>query len=45
VTLDGKEAELEGLLGRVPGGYKLFPPHTFSQIEFDVAEKKPETPE
>jgi len=44
VTVDGKEAELEGLVGRVPAGFKLFPPHTISQIEFDMAEKKPEPP-
>ena len=44
VTLDGKEAELQGLVGRVPAGYKLFPPNTLGQVEFDAAEKKPETP-
>jgi hypothetical protein len=44
VTLDGKDAELEGLIGRVPAGYKLFPAHTIGQIEFDAAEKKPEAP-
>ncbi len=42
VMLDGKEAELVGLLARVPAGYRLFPLHTISEIEFDV-EKKAET--
>ena len=41
VMLDGKEAELVGLVGKVPAGYRLFPPHTISEIEFDT-EKKPD---
>ena len=43
-TLDGQEAQLEGLLGRVPAGYKLFPPHTVAEVLFDAAEPeaKPE---
>lgn len=40
VTLDDKPATLEGLLGRVPVGYKLFPIHTLLDIRFDEAEKK-----
>jgi hypothetical protein len=32
VTLNGKMASLEGVLGRSPAGWKLFPPHTVSQI-------------
>ncbi len=41
VTIDGKEAELVGFVGKVPAGYRLFPPHTLTSIEFDD-EKKPE---
>jgi hypothetical protein len=45
VQLDGKNGQLEGLLGRVPAGYKLFPVHLIQEIEFDVrkdeGEKKP----
>jgi hypothetical protein len=33
-NLDGKPATLEGLLGRVPAGYKLFPVHTIAEVEF-----------
>jgi hypothetical protein len=42
--IDGQEATLEGLLGRVPAGYKLFPPHTIAEVLFDAAEPeaKPE---
>lgn len=40
VTLDGKPATLEGLLGRVPAGYKLFPLHTLAEVQFEDA--KPE---
>jgi hypothetical protein len=38
-TIDGKPAELEGLLGRVPAGYKLFPVHTISEVQFDAADE------
>jgi hypothetical protein len=42
-TIDDKPATLEGLLGRVPGGYRLFPAHTISAIQFDAKpEAKPE---
>ena len=37
-TIDGKPAELEGLLGRMPAGYKLFPAHTISEVQFDAAD-------
>jgi hypothetical protein len=37
ITLDDKQAVLEGFLGRVPAGYKLFPPHTISEIQFEEA--------
>jgi hypothetical protein len=36
--IDGKPAELEGLLGRIPAGYKLFPAHTISEVELDAAD-------
>ena len=39
---EGKTLTLEGLLGRVPAGYKLFPLHTITAIQFD--EKKGEKP-
>jgi hypothetical protein len=43
ITLDGKQATLAGLVGRVPAGYKLFPLHTFTEIQFDeYKEPKPE---
>jgi hypothetical protein len=35
VTLNDKPAVLEGLLGRVPAGYKLFPLHTITEVEFE----------
>jgi hypothetical protein len=37
-TIDGKPAVLLGLLGRVPVGYKLFPAHTISEVEFDAGD-------
>lgn len=40
VTLDGKPATLEGLLGRVPAGYKLFPIHTIGEVEFEPSGEK-----
>ncbi len=45
-TIDGKPAELVGLLGRVPAGYKLFPVHTISEVQFEAADeaKKPGPP-
>ena len=36
-TFDGKPATLEGFVGRVAVGYKLFPPHTVAEIEFEEA--------
>jgi hypothetical protein len=35
---DGKPAQLEGLVGRVPSGYKLFPAHTILHVQFDQDE-------
>jgi hypothetical protein len=37
--IDGKPAVLKGLLGRVPVGYKLFPPSTIGEILFDATEE------
>lgn len=34
VTIDEKDAQLVGLLGKVSVGYKLFPPHVIGGIEF-----------
>ncbi|OAI50491.1 hypothetical protein AYO44_05700 [Planctomycetaceae bacterium SCGC AG-212-F19] len=40
VTADEKPVMvLEGFLGRVPAGYKLFPPHTVTDIAFDEEKK------
>lgn len=33
--LDGKPAQLQGLVGRVPAGYRLFPLHTVAELTFD----------
>lgn len=38
---EGGMATLEGLLGRVATGYKLFPPHTFTEIVFDEKKDEP----
>jgi hypothetical protein len=36
VTLDdNRQAVLEGMLGRVPAGYKLFPVHLIGELKFD----------
>src|SRR5262249_20139280 len=35
IPFEDKPALLEGFLGRVPAGYKLYPPHTISEIVFD----------
>jgi hypothetical protein len=42
ITLDGQDAQLEGLLGKVPAGYKLFPVLTIGEVVFDPMEPKPE---
>ncbi len=38
VTLDGKSADLVGLVARVPAGYKFFPLHTVAEIQFDSSD-------
>jgi hypothetical protein len=35
IPFEDKQALLEGFLGRVPAGYKLYPPHTIGEIVFD----------
>jgi hypothetical protein len=40
MPLDGENATLIGLLGKVSTGYKLFPAKRISVIEFDKTEKK-----
>ena len=40
VPLDGKTATLEGFVGRVPAGYKLFPVHTVAEIVFDEGKEE-----
>lgn len=39
ISLDDKQAILEGFLGRVPAGYKLFPAHTIAEIQFEDAKE------
>lgn len=33
---DHKSAQLVGLVGQVPAGYKLFPPHTIAELRFEA---------
>jgi hypothetical protein len=40
-VLDGKPATLEGFVARVSAGYKLFPPHTVAEIQFDAVAGEP----
>lgn len=42
VTVDGKPAMLEGLLGAVPAGYRLFPMHTIADLSKDEPKGQPE---
>ncbi len=35
--LDGKQAKLQGLLAKVPAGWKLFPLHCVSEVSFEEA--------
>jgi hypothetical protein len=41
VPVEGGNAKLLGLVGRVPAGWKLFPVRRISAIEFDAGEEKP----
>ena len=44
IDLDPKKAaSLEGLIGRVPAGYKLFPVHTFKELEIGEPKENRET--
>jgi hypothetical protein len=38
---DAKSGALQGLVGRVPAGWKLFPLHTIRAVEFDRTEPAP----
>jgi hypothetical protein len=37
---DGKSAQLVGLVGQVPVGYKVFPPHTIGELRFEMGKKE-----
>jgi hypothetical protein len=37
-VLGDKPAVFEGLLGRIPAGYKLFPAHVITEVIFDATE-------
>jgi|GEM_PF-2296005 predicted aconitase with swiveling domain len=39
ITLDGKNAVLEGLVGAVPAGFKLFPMHTIGALSVEEPPK------
>jgi hypothetical protein len=43
VTLDGKDAQFVGFVGKIRGGYKLFPAHAVAEVQFDETkgEEKP----
>jgi hypothetical protein len=41
IPFDGQTATLEGLVGRVTAGYKLFPLHTIAEVQFDEAKGEP----
>jgi hypothetical protein len=41
-TMDGKPATLEGLLGVVPAGYRLFPLHAVGELSRDEPKKEKE---
>jgi hypothetical protein len=42
IQLDGQDAQLVGLLGRVPAGYKLFPVLTIGDLVFDAPDEPTE---
>ena len=35
--LEGKQAKLQGLLAKVPAGWKLFPLHCLGEVDFEEA--------
>src|SRR5262249_27056583 len=39
LPLDGKPAQLLGLVGRVPAGYKLFPVRRIAEVHFDTTDE------
>jgi hypothetical protein len=42
IKLDGQDAKLEGFIGEVPAGYKLFPPHCIAEISRTEPKAEPE---
>lgn len=40
IPIGEQQGTLEGLLGKVPAGWKLYPAHTFTEIVFDEAKKE-----
>ena len=42
VLTDGKPATLEGIVGAVPAGYKLFPMHTIGELAKNEPKGEPE---
>jgi hypothetical protein len=42
LPIDGKPAQLAGLVGRVPAGYKLFPVRRIAEVHFDTTEESKE---
>jgi hypothetical protein len=40
VSLDGKDAQFVGFVGKIRGGYKLFPAHTVAEVQFDEAKSE-----
>jgi hypothetical protein len=41
IQIDGKNATLEGLLGLMPAGYKLFPIHTIGELTLEAPKATP----
>jgi hypothetical protein len=39
-TLDGQSAQLVGLVGKMPAGYKLFPVLAIHSIQFDAEDEE-----
>jgi len=40
MPINEQTATLEGFLGKVPAGYKLYPPHTIAEIVYDEAKSE-----
>jgi hypothetical protein len=41
IEVDGRKGTLEGLVGRVPAGWKLFPTASIGEVVFDATEESP----